>query len=581
MTMNAPSGPRRGARHRGQRGAVPRRGSSKPWLELVPSRPPPRTHGNPFGFSNVPANRHIPLPFEHPLKEELAEVKRIRDARRLYWAEMAVLLPQDMDNPGSYDYQRQQEEERAAEKKIAELAGLIALAERGIAITIGPHQVVAETDPHADSYREREPQTGGRGIHGRSRYSRDGHRIQHSLNSNEADLGVRCRASGDTREPETMLWTDVATSQAVTKWMHEMGVACEESESRLHVPLFIGSSGRSIRASSDDEIGSTPSGENPRGEPHSLFMPLGAAHVPNRRKQLSSAEHITPGDKSTTWTLEEELSFEEAEAEREAERTGLGNQLSQLQRAGAVVLHPNVASDHIHHDNCRKLGNFETEEEKSDRLLSSVLAELDREPKRPPPVDKLKVFIQSQGSPRPAAEISGKDQAMAAEILRRLTAKRALAAISRKSQQVHIGEVRTQGMGHSKVQDAQYHGKWIHIDEADPVETVDMQELAEESDDEEASKSTRAPNHKASTNTYRGSLVEAIEATMDGPVSLTSLNNSQLLQHRGYATSQLQKINTYKTLRKEGARMSASKIRLMNREEDYKQYLEQLKAHGD
>ncbi|MCJ1378208.1 hypothetical protein MMC17_001304 [Xylographa soralifera] len=132
--QNVPSGPRQpDVLRRGGGGNYRKR---KAWLEILPDAPPlpTRTHGNPFGFSNVPADHAIPLAFDHPLKEELAEVKRVRESRRSYWLQIAEELPDDMNNPGSYDHQMWKNEESLAEAKIEELAGLIALAERGITV---------------------------------------------------------------------------------------------------------------------------------------------------------------------------------------------------------------------------------------------------------------------------------------------------------------------------------------------------------------------------------------------------------------------------------------------------------------
>lgn len=119
-------GPNRGRGNRGQRG----RPSNGPRLELVPSN---RTHSNPFGFQAVPANRRVPLAEDHPLKVELADARLEQDLRNIRWARMFETIPEDMANPGSYDYQTWQAEMQDSEEKITDILRRINNAEYGTA----------------------------------------------------------------------------------------------------------------------------------------------------------------------------------------------------------------------------------------------------------------------------------------------------------------------------------------------------------------------------------------------------------------------------------------------------------------
>ena len=115
--------PNRGRGNRYQRGRPKR-----PRLELVEV---PRTHANPFGFGNVRSDRCVPLPDDHPLNMELADVRHQLRLREVYWEGLAREIPDEMDNPGSYDYQRRKAEMNSFNETIGELLKRINLAEQG------------------------------------------------------------------------------------------------------------------------------------------------------------------------------------------------------------------------------------------------------------------------------------------------------------------------------------------------------------------------------------------------------------------------------------------------------------------
>ncbi|MCJ1251217.1 hypothetical protein MMC30_008448 [Trapelia coarctata] len=123
-------GQNRGRGNRGQRG----RPSNRPRLELLPSN---RTHSNPFGFQAVPANRRVPLADDHPLNVELADARHEQNLRTIRWARLFDTIPEDMANPGSYDYQQWQAEMGESEEKVTDILRRISNAEHGTA-TVQP-----------------------------------------------------------------------------------------------------------------------------------------------------------------------------------------------------------------------------------------------------------------------------------------------------------------------------------------------------------------------------------------------------------------------------------------------------------
>ena len=216
-------------------------------LEVSSSAEPViRTHGNPFGFSNVASNRPIPLSPHHPLVEELAEMRHQKEQREHYWAGMRRRLPEDMNNPGSYDYQRWLTEQRTFDTAIEDLVRWQALAECGL-------PVVRETPPQSSSHQPL------------LEMPKERWRERHQ------------------NAQESVIWTDDRKSEAVGKWMDEMGA--ESVNSCANLPLFVGGASCGIRSSRDigvDRINQAP------------------------------------------WSLEEEMCYEEAEANRAAERVIAG-----------------------------------------------------------------------------------------------------------------------------------------------------------------------------------------------------------------------------------------------------------------
>ncbi|MCJ1402481.1 hypothetical protein MMC11_005701 [Xylographa trunciseda] len=508
--MNPPRGPRKGRVPSGPRypdplhrgGGSDRYWKRKGWLEALPlpAPPPTRTHGNPFGFSNVPADRKVPLPFDHPLKEELAEVKRVRESRRVYWAQMSVDLPDDMDNPGSYDYQRWKEEERVAEAKIEELAGLIALAERGIMVERAGSPPVAV--PVKDSGRSGNDE-GCKGIMGDARVTnpqavrliRDnvlggnggvtsstrtvgraasqqtsnkfGTRDTQSRNWHNKPKETsgrrqarRLRSEARKRHSLSQLsgsvnWTDDTKSQAVTKWMSDIGAAADPDETRPKALLSIGSPGSSCRTRGEDEMN---------------WSDGVAATIPLRDRQLSPRDHAT----QVTWSREDELHFEEAEAEREAERLELAALLNaDSHRKVSVETAILVANDQVEEPLPTPLirtersepAKLEIAEKKSTDLLAAIMADLDRWSPSPSPETQPRVqsplaveSVQSRlQNPLPVRD---RDQALAGAVWKALQA--------RKAQKKAAAALEIQNEETSE---------WMDIDKVAPIEVMDLQDI--------------------------------------------------------------------------------------------------------
>ena len=316
-------------------GVIPRKkprhpnARQKPSLEILQ---PPCTHGNSFGFMNVQPDRLISLADDHPLKEELAEVKRERELRKLYWAGLAQRIPEEMESAGSYDYQRWKEEEKLADAKIEELAGLIALAKRGIPV------LREDPEPKVQVLRPTQSQPVSQGLqrpgmkrkkvrrrrgNGRRCYS-DDDRDQNETGERGNRVGSKNRYRG-ARAPETVVWTDKAKSEAVAKWMRDMGAKFDEEEECPQAPFFISSDGKSISSFSDDNMDSDKSAylqQNGDGD---------TIHGGNFSHQIIPKQPPWVDTHSqAAWTWEEEADFEEAETLREAERLELAMRMNTM-----------------------------------------------------------------------------------------------------------------------------------------------------------------------------------------------------------------------------------------------------------
>ncbi len=112
--------------------------SPKPWQRHGTLEPQTSPHPPKRADSVTPSlriNPVGPLPPDNPLKQEMNELKETRKKRQLYWAGLIEDLGEDeWKNPANYDRQRWEDEERKADNKFEELAGLIKMAEMGFSI---------------------------------------------------------------------------------------------------------------------------------------------------------------------------------------------------------------------------------------------------------------------------------------------------------------------------------------------------------------------------------------------------------------------------------------------------------------
>lgn len=238
-----------------------------------------------------------PLPADHPLMIEMAEFTVTRERRRLYWAGLSNELDEEWRNPAGLDRQNWQEEERLADKKYADLAGQIALAERDFPIT-GPSQV--------SDMGHRDPKLGNPFDDKKvNRRTRDG------------ELCGRY-----VKPRETVVWTDTKKSSAVDKWMEDMGATAPLARDES---LFIGDSDSSDGAMSpkhveewiDPGVAGSETGQYHSLEPNSFLLGDYSA------KPLVPQDLIKPfvnNGVKKIWTSEDEAAYEEAEAERELQR---------------------------------------------------------------------------------------------------------------------------------------------------------------------------------------------------------------------------------------------------------------------
>ncbi len=99
-----------------------------------PSRPQGASYAHPRGVPSLHGHPRAALPANHPLMEEMAELKATRKKKQLYWAGLIPHLGEEWENPASVDRQQWELEESLADDKFAELAGQIKMAELGMPV---------------------------------------------------------------------------------------------------------------------------------------------------------------------------------------------------------------------------------------------------------------------------------------------------------------------------------------------------------------------------------------------------------------------------------------------------------------
>ena len=237
------------------------RGKRQKWN---PHRGSSRSNINPFTTPKAPLTQSTPLPEDHPLMVEMAQLKIVREKRRLFWSGVQDAIGEEWDNPAAYDRQTWEKEESLADKKFAELAGKIALAERGIFV---------------DGY------TQASDIAGLA--------ARHKKESSQAGKGH------PRKEKPIVTWLEREKSDAVNQWMEDMGMS-KMTESK----------GESLFLTDSEDSNSVRDTINTE------------RHVSTARAVKGRCD-TTKGlleHSDVAWTVEDEAAFEEAEAEREEQR---------------------------------------------------------------------------------------------------------------------------------------------------------------------------------------------------------------------------------------------------------------------
>ncbi|MCJ1365660.1 hypothetical protein MMC16_004785 [Acarospora aff. strigata] len=275
------------------------------------------------GLPTMEVSRPGPLPADHPLKREMDELKATRKKRQLYWAGLIEDLGDDeWGNPANYDRQRWEEEERLADKKFEELAGQIKLAEMGFPLLASGDQDQStrtsaewgsDQGPTADAHRDRYSHDRGGTVrmHPRGRHSRD-----HSYRRSPGE-GLYSRSKGPKPNPNTpprkeVFWTQQKRASAVNKWMDQMGMNISRNQLSMEQSYMVGPAPSSSDHLATDDY-------HPERVGH--FNDLRAVDSPNDHQVVVEQHKITDGP---SWTILDELAFEETEREREEERLLLG-----------------------------------------------------------------------------------------------------------------------------------------------------------------------------------------------------------------------------------------------------------------
>ena len=252
---------------------------------------------------------------------EMAELKAVREKRRLYWAGLSEQIGEEWDNPTSYNRQRWKTEEGLADKKFRELAGQIALAERGI------------VEPDRPPDRENSQATHSSGAHVQdssiprvsNRFGRRAGRItksrplgmQTEFNSISDSTSSRQESNRYGPPQGAVRYADKRQTDAVSKWMDNIGMGFDPAEPKPPPsPIYVGSSDDSIHVDSDNEMCF--------GDVEALALSEDRFDSSHGRgesgcKEKGVCDDMCRGDQSL-WSVDDEAIFEEAEAQREAQR---------------------------------------------------------------------------------------------------------------------------------------------------------------------------------------------------------------------------------------------------------------------
>jgi hypothetical protein len=206
-----------------------------------------------------------PLPPDHPLREEVHQLKNVRWKRRLEWVRLARRLGPDWELPGCQDRLQFRHEEEKGDERLCDLAVMVALEERGL----------LDSDPVFGKQKT---------LHGAA----PGH---HRTPSPLPNLEGRHRAKRNGQSNAANPFSKRESDNMITAWMQDAGNQAALRNMKPPVPLFIGE-GDSEPACQDDvsliDHQDLEADEREQG------------YVPARNEKVSLGSHsITPSRRPT------------------------------------------------------------------------------------------------------------------------------------------------------------------------------------------------------------------------------------------------------------------------------------------
>ena len=336
--QSAPGNVSRGPR--ATRGAA----NFEPWQQdgIEHSHQQPQSNARPQLSKSppVPPDQLIPrvgpLPPDHPLKLEMEELKQTRKERQYHWARLIADLGEDeWENPANYDRQRWEEEDKLADQKFEDLTGQIKLAEMGI--TGDSTQSVTPRVPSA--YRTIHDQPSHEKMHESSAIRRGVEGKRHApLSQRPERQNYKIQKFQHIRRPPkyppgSTDWTEDRKTEAVQKWMDEMGMATRDTREESEKLFAVGD-----YPDNEDEI--SEGGYSRSNDTYKKAMSdtplvfpdqddLAKSNVDDRTVRDSmAASKIAESGTEALWITEENAIFEEAEAAREAHRMQLARMMT-------------------------------------------------------------------------------------------------------------------------------------------------------------------------------------------------------------------------------------------------------------
>ncbi|MCJ1378207.1 hypothetical protein MMC17_001303 [Xylographa soralifera] len=249
-----------------------------------------------------------------------------------------------------------------------------------------------------------------------------------------------------------------------------MGAAVSIDRTKPDIPLYIGSTGSGTCSLGDEEMNRSD------GD---------VANQSQMSGRLSQTFYGIQG----AWSHEDELHFEEAEAEREAERIELAAVLNaESHREVTTEKVASITSDQVEQSlpaSTIKIERGEpiklaaTAEEKSKDVFAALMAELDSRSlspsPEPPPLEQFPPALELVQPPLPnPPPVRDRDQAVAGAVWKALQARKAQRAAAAAAAAA-AAELQNKDTS-----------DWMDIDKAAPIEVMDLHDVPDiESDEEE------------------------------------------------------------------------------------------------